>query len=279
MSDRLLRINRLIGSTGMQVSHSTDDEILQQMDGARSQLRLQSKDSLRWCEETSRLASLAHLRSLFSLFDFSLAIDVGANVGQFATTLRSIGYTGTILSFEPNPTVLPQLEAAAKEDEDWIVIAGGVGSKEETLSLHDTDDSSFASLLPPNQASGERFGSYVETKSQHDVSIRPLQSWLEDEGLQDQTQVFLKSDTQGFDLEVLKGCGDFLSKVHAVLVELSYQSLYEGAPTHREVETFLADSGFDFSGSYPISYYPEDLRLIEADGFFVRGTKAQETTA
>lgn len=154
-----------------------------------------------------------------------------------------------------------------------------MGSREETLSLHDTDDSSFASLLPPNRASEERFGSYVKTRSQHDVSIRPLQSWLQDKGLQNQTQVFLKSDTQGFDLEVLRGCDDFLSRIRAVLVELSYQSLYEGAPTHREVETFLADSGFVFSGSYPISYYPEDLRLIEADGFFVRGTTAQETTA
>ena len=273
MSDRLQKINRFLDSTGLQVSHSTNDEVLRQMDAARSQLRLQNTESLKWCEEMSRLASLAHLRSLFSLYDFSLAIDVGANVGQFATSLRSIGYTGKILSLEPNPTVLPQLKEAASDDEEWIIIPGGVGANEGTLTLHDTDDSSFASLLPPNEASEERFGSYVETKSEHEVSIRPLQSWLAEENLLKQSQVFLKSDTQGFDLEVLKGCGEFLDEIQAVLVELSYQPLYEGAPTHEEVEGFLRKAGFVFSGSYPISYYPEDLRLIEADGYFARENK------
>lgn len=271
MSDRISKINHLLGPTGMQVSHSTGDVILREMDGVRSRLRLRSAGSLGWCEETSRVASLAHLRSLFSLHDFSLAIDIGANVGQFATTLRSIGYKGTILSFEPNPTVLPQLEAAASGDDCWIVIPGGVGAREETLTLHDTDDSSFASLLPPNEASGERFGSYVRTNARHEVPVRPLQDWLAEQERLDPSRVFLKSDTQGFDLEVLEGCGGFLAGIDAVLVELSYQSLYEGAPTHRDVEEFLEKAGFVLSGAYPISYYPEDLRLIESDGFFVRG--------
>ena len=48
-------------------------------------------------------------------------IDVGGNRGLFAQRLRDLGYAGRIVSFEPSPSVLPVIRAAAQRDRDWTV--------------------------------------------------------------------------------------------------------------------------------------------------------------
>ena len=51
--------------------------------------------------------------------------------------------------------------------------------------------------------------------------------------------VFLKIDTQGFDLEVLKGGTRSLAEISAVQTELSCQNLYRGMPGYIEVLSAL----------------------------------------
>ena len=65
-------------------------------------------------------------------------IDVGGNRGQSAQRLRSLGYTGRIVSFEPSPTVLPIILAAADKDPDWTVRPVALSSQagQADLRLH-----------------------------------------------------------------------------------------------------------------------------------------------
>jgi FkbM family methyltransferase len=50
----------------------------------------------------------------------NLVIDVGANEGQYATRLRSLGgYRGRILSLEPGRAAFARLDEAARDDELW----------------------------------------------------------------------------------------------------------------------------------------------------------------
>ena len=55
---------------------------------------------------------------------------------------------------------------------------------------------------------------------------------------------FLKLDTQGSELDILKGCEDGLSKIKVILVEMPITSLNIGAPTLSDVVVFLESHDF-----------------------------------
>ena len=65
-----------------------------------------------------------------------LVIDVGANAGQFARDLRSLGYRGRIHSFEPLPTAFAELQSVAASDPLWEMSNVGVGRKAGKLEIN-----------------------------------------------------------------------------------------------------------------------------------------------
>ncbi len=58
----------------------------------------------------------------------NLVFDVGANVGQFALSLREAGYRGRIVSFEPLGDAWAKLHETSRNDELWeIAPRGAIG--------------------------------------------------------------------------------------------------------------------------------------------------------
>jgi hypothetical protein len=57
----------------------------------------------------------------------------------------------------------------------------------------------------------------------------------------------LKIDTQGYDLEVLKGAENTLQSIRALQLEASVRPIYEGMPGFREVLDYLMSRGFALS--------------------------------
>jgi hypothetical protein len=56
--------------------------------------------------------------------------------------------------------------------------------------------------------------------------------------------VFLKTDTQGYDWNVLHGAGEKLAQVIGVQTELSVIPLYEGSTHYLKMLAFLEAQGF-----------------------------------
>lgn len=54
----------------------------------------------------------------------------------------------------------------------------------------------------------------------------------------------LKIDTQGYELEVLKGCPNLLKLLDVVLLEVSLVNTNKGAPLFAEVVSFMTSNGF-----------------------------------
>src|SRR5690348_12404119 len=88
---------------------------------ARRLLHRAGIDVIRWPHRPDAGAVDWGLAEVFRSRGINCVIDVGGNRGLFAERLRTLGYTGRIVSFEPSPSTLPVITAAAERDPDWTV--------------------------------------------------------------------------------------------------------------------------------------------------------------
>src|SRR4051812_5942223 len=162
-----------------------------------------------------------HRARVLTVHGIGRVIDVGANVGQYASGLRRAGYSGEIVSFEANPAAAGELRSAADGDPRWRAESVALGAGNGELELHVTVDSLSTSLLDPSAA--DVYGFMTETPQTLTVEVRPLDAFaLTADGV----ATLLKRDVQGYELEVLKGAADTLARVAAVECELSLVPLY-----------------------------------------------------
>ena len=86
-------------------------------------------------------------------------------------------------------------------------------------------------------------------------------------------RVLLKTDTQGFDLHVLRGASGCIDLLTGVLAELSVIPIYEQSPPFHEAIRAYRDAGFDIVDLFLVNR-TADGRILELDGLFVRRSPA-----
>lgn len=213
---------------------------------------------------TKRHPSLkSHLKKVIREYDINMVIDVGANYGQFARSLRKIGYRGSIHSFEPVGECFAHLEKLARRQPGWHLYRLGVGSERATMDIHVSTSTDFSSLLSHNAFGQDRFKK-ISVKGTETIQVDTLDAILDDVLRAPDLRVLLKTDTQGFDLQVFEGLRKYRDRVSAIICEVSFLPIYEGMPSFdTSINTFLA-AGFAVSGLYPVTR-TKDLSLIEMD--------------
>jgi hypothetical protein len=70
-------------------------------------------------------------------------------------------------------------------------------------------------------------------------------------------RVFLKMDTQGFDLQVFEGAHECLDKIFGLQSELSIQPLYRNMPHYLEVLPIYEKAGFELYNLTVASRIPD----------------------
>jgi FkbM family methyltransferase len=229
-------------------------------------------DITRWPRRPGSGAIDWALAEILRARDVNCVIDVGGNRGHFATRLRNLGYAGRIVSFEPSPTVLPAITAAAARDRDWTVRPVALSSQpgQGELRLHEGPElDSLLDALPgvvdqiPIMAG---LGTASVELSTLEAEFPAITAGI------DEPRVLLKSDTQGHDADVLRGAGSkgLDSSVVSVLVELAAQPIYAGQPSMTSVMDLLLDDGFTPVAFEPLFASSDGLRAVELDAIFLR---------
>jgi FkbM family methyltransferase len=212
------------------------------------------------------------LRELLAVLQINCVIDVGANNGQYGEFLRSIGYKGRIVSFEPVSSTYLRLADKSKTDPAWQIYNMAVGRAEEILKINVMDNSVFSSLLPINAFGTEQFADQTTVTRTEEVKVVRLDSKIDEivAGL-DNPRVYLKMDTQGYDLNVIEGASGCLNSILGLQSEIALQPIYEGMPDYLTSLAKLNSLGFGVTALVPVTR-DENLCVVEFDCLMVRNS-------
>lgn len=193
--------------------------------------------------------------------DLRTVLDVGANRGQAARQFLQLFPRATVHSFEPNPSAAAQLRALADTGRLQVHVCA-LGESEGEMTLHLAEDDVGSSLLPwsAGVAPGQ-YGAWTRPAGAIRVPVWRLDAMWDE--LSPAAPAVLKVDTQGFDLQVLRGAGERLRppSVAAVQVELNFADYYEGQGAAADVIALLVARGYA-----PVGFYSQAGGTRRADG-------------
>jgi FkbM family methyltransferase len=200
--------------------------------------------------------------------NIDLVIDVGANVGQYAASLRKAAYAGWIVSFEPVAAAYEELAALAIEDPRWRTFNMALGDNEGLAKINVSQSSDFSSILPQLPAA-TAFDAEAQVVRSESVRVARLDDIFAE--LPTSKAAYLKIDTQGYERQVLLGAPECLSSCLGVQMELPIIHLYEGTWKFHEAVAYMSDLGFEISNIFPVNYDQTDtVSLVEVDCIFRR---------
>jgi hypothetical protein len=88
--------------------------------------------------------------------------------------------------------------------------------------------------------------------------------------LKNEDNIFIKIDVQGYELKVLKGAINILSKIKGMKIELSLVPLYEGQLLFPEMLDYITNLGFELWDISPGFRDKQSGKLLQFDGIFFR---------
>ena len=170
-------------------------------------------------------------------------IDVGAHCGETSLRWAERNPGLKIYALEPNLSAAVKLMSRAA---NYFVVPMAVGETDGFASFYVNAFEAASSLLPLNKRA---LGSWVggkalEVKSVINVPTIRLDTFM---ALLEIRKVdYLKIDTQGMDLAVVKSAGSRLRDFAKIKLEVDIKEvrLYSGAPSKDEVVVFLDEAGF-----------------------------------
>lgn len=218
---------------------------------------LPHKYQLRWRERFDATNAINRLRHLKEKgFTPQTILDCGAYQGEWTNMAKEVFPDANVLMIEAQPekrVFLEQIKANHKFV-DYIITALGPENG-EGLPFYFMETGS----------------SFLEEQSDMprkiiNLPMRTVDSLMKEKGISEVS--LLKLDVQGYELEVLKGAIDTLSKIAVIFMEVSFLPYNKSAPLFREVVCFMADQGFLV---YDIAsvYRWKDGTLLQADIVFV----------
>ena len=164
-------------------------------------------------------------------------LDVGAHRGQFFTWSKKVWPDTPIWMIEANEIHEPYLKELCSKYNDQYLIST-LGDSNRNVNFYTRSDK------PTTEGA-----SYYKETTYWDIPhlVKEIPKTLQtlDELFEEGSYFDLvKLDTQGSEVDILKGGSKLCQKAAAIIVEVSYIDYNEGAPKSDEVIKFMSDYGY-----------------------------------
>jgi len=178
--------------------------------------------------------------------------DVGARYGPHPSWSRLFDKgLCKIHAFEPETEEFEWLEHRYRDNDRYTINNVGLGDSDTIRSLNIQCHKGQSSFMLPNLDSNwfkvVRPNDCITTGRQESVQIIRAEEYIQSglrQGLIETPPHFLKTDTEGYDLKVMMGFGEFLSSLFAIRTEVLFSSTYQGGDGFADIHRFMIDNGF-----------------------------------
>jgi len=172
---------------------------------------------------------------------FSNALDIGANLGQFYKEFKSVFPESSILSIEGNPQCEKELVKVNPNSKIMLL-----GKEEGTTSFYISSDHC------PGASMYKETTQWYNNPNKITLPVKVLDNL---EGEFD----YIKIDTQGSELDIIKGGISKVLQCKMLQLELSMSKFNEGAPLASEIISFLGSLGFEILDIGSLFYWNNQL--------------------
>lgn len=163
-------------------------------------------------------------------------IQAGANIGQECEIFKR--YTKNIVCFEPLPSIYNTLKMNHSDIESYNLALGDKKEKVKMFVASNNGESSSI-LKPLNHLKfySVTFNDEVEIKVVRLDEFKP--------NIKIKEFNVLVSDTQGYELKVLKGFGECINQLDSIVIEYINSNLYENDSNLTDITNYVSNYGFN----------------------------------
>ncbi|WP_026952184.1 FkbM family methyltransferase [Algoriphagus mannitolivorans] len=204
------------------------------------------------------------INKICGLDSIRIVFDVGANVGQSSKVYLEKFPKSLIFSFEPVSATFSQLVENTKNNERVKCLNLALGEKLSKVVIPIQEKSTLNSLSAKRN---ENLNSYSKLEK---IQIETLDSILLKLGVS--CIDFIKIDTEGYEMEVLKGGLDALKKNKIKLIQLELGIKNHIRTTfYNHTQEYLNSLGYEVLGFYKQSQslYTKSRFLMHSDVLFI----------
>lgn len=211
---------------------------------------------------------VARRQQLLRAAGVTTLLDIGANSGQYGTTVRHYGYRGQLISFEPLTRPFIELEQRAAPVEAWEVQRLAVGSHVGRIEIRISENDQFSSALPLSRIATDAFP-HARLVGSEEVDVVTIDDVIASRGI-DPRRAGVKIDVQGFERDVLAGAQESLALIPYLEMELSPRPVYEGQMVLDEALTVTRAAGLTLVLVENLTPTQRTGEALQFDGIFCR---------
>lgn len=185
-------------------------------------------------------------------FDLNGIIHVGANDGEEMENAHRMGVEH-LIAFEPLKSAYDLLVANCGAYTTCFDI--GLHNEDTTAELYVTaGDGKGSSILETNWDHPEVLRNWNQGQAaivgKEEITLRRFDTWIEEQDPQLKHLIqaghydTLQLDTQGNEMEILEGMGEWIRKFKYLAIEISEVPVYKGETPGAEISDWLATQGF-----------------------------------
>jgi FkbM family methyltransferase len=168
-------------------------------------------------------------------------VDVGAS-GGIHERWRKLGSNVKAILFEPDRNEFEKL--VETQSKNSVVINSALAEGSESVKYHLCKKQQVSSTYIPNKLVLDKYEDSDRFEIEKTITLEAdsMNNLLLNANIGEID--FMKIDTQGSELDIIKGASNFYENLVGLEVEVEFLELYRGQPLFSEVNSFIESKGF-----------------------------------